>query len=280
MVKQFTPPRTARKTIVTIMLTVLAVGIMYPFIWTIINSLKSGQDFALNTLGWPERFVWRNYRDAWIDANIGLFTWNSIVVAVPTVIMVLVLSILAAYAFAYREFRAKMILYVYVVAGFAIPFEVVIIPLFLQMRDLGLLNTYWAVILPQIAIMLPFGVLIMRSFMLNVDKAIIDAARIDGCGSLRLLVSVVIPCIIPAVTSLIIFTFMWTWNSLFLPMVMITKNQLRTIPLGLTYFSGQYGMNIPLLSAAAVMACLPVVIVYLIFQGEFIRGITAGAVKA
>lgn len=263
-----------------VLLAALAIIVMYPFLWTIINSLKSGQDFALNTLGIPVRLVWKNYRDAWVVASIGLYTLNSIIVAVPTVLSVITLSVFAAYAFAYLEFRFKMILYIYIIAGFAIPLEVVIIPLFFQMRDLRMLNTYWSVIAPQIALLLPFGVLIMRSFMLNVDKAIIDAARIDGCGSLRLLLSVVVPCIIPAITSLLIFTFMWTWNSLFLPMVMITKNQLRTVPLGLTYFQGQFGTNVTLLSAAAVMACLPVVVIYLIFQGQFIRGITAGAVKA
>ncbi len=266
--------------LVTVLLAALAIIVMYPFLWTIINSLKSGQDFALNTLGMPARLVWKNYRDAWVVASIGLYTLNSIIVAVPTVLTVIALSVLAAYSFAYLEFRFKMIFYIYIIAGFAIPLEVVIIPLFFQMRDLRMLNTYWSVIAPQIALLLPFGVLIMRSFMLNVDKAIIDAARIDGCGSLRLLLSVVVPCIIPAITSLLIFTFMWTWNSLFLPMVMITKNQLRTIPLGLTYFQGQFGTNVTLLSAAAVMACLPVVVIYLIFQGQFIRGITAGAVKA
>jgi raffinose/stachyose/melibiose transport system permease protein len=280
MVKQPGVRRSLYGALGTVVLAALAILMMYPFLWTIINSLKSGQDFALNTMGLPTRIIWKNYRDAWVVASIGLFTLNSIVIAVPTVFMVITLSVLAAYAFAYLEFRFKMTLYLYIIAGFAIPLEVVIIPLFFQMRDLRLLNTYWSVIAPQIALLLPFGVLIIRSFMLNVDKAIIDAARIDGCGSLRLLVSVVVPCIIPAITSLLIFAFMWTWNSLFLPMVMITKNQLRTIPLGLTLFQGQYGTNVTLLSAAAVMACLPVVVIYLIFQGQFIRGITAGAVKA
>ena len=263
-----------------LILGILSIVIMYPFIWTIINSLKSSLDFNMNPMGLPSKLMLSNYVDAWGVANVGLYTFNSLLVAGPTVVLVIVISLLGAFAFAFQEFKLKMILYVYVIAGFAIPIEVVVIPLFFQMRDFHLLNTYWSVIIPQSALLLPFGVLIIRSFMLNVDKAIIDAARIDGCSSFRLLVSVVIPCIAPAITSLLIFSFMWTWNSLFLPMVMITRNEIRTLPLGLTYFQGQYGTNITLLSAASVMACLPVIIVYLVFQGQFIRGITAGAVKA
>jgi len=234
----------------------------------------------MNSMGFPSRLMFSNYVDAWGVANVGLYTFNSLLVAGPTVVLVILISLLGAFVFAFQEFKLKMILYIYVISGFAIPIEVVVIPLFFQMRDYHLLNTYWSVILPQSALLLPFGVLIIRSFMLNVDRAIIDAARIDGCSSFRLLFSVVIPCIVPAISSLLIFSFMWTWNSLFLPMVMITRNEIRTLPLGLTYFQGQYGTNITLLSAASVMACLPVIIIYLIFQGQFIRGITAGAVKA
>jgi raffinose/stachyose/melibiose transport system permease protein len=265
---------------IVLILVLLAIVIMYPFIWAIINSLKSSTDFEVNPMGLPSRVMLSNYVDAWGVANVGLFTFNSLLVAGPTVVLVIAISLLGSFAFAFQNFKFKMILYIYVISGFAIPIEVVVIPLFFQMRDYHLLNTYWSVIIPQTALLLPFGVLIIRSFMLNVDRAIIDAARIDGCSSFRLLVSIVIPCIVPAITSLLIFSFMWTWNSLFLPMVMITRNEIRTLPLGLTYFQGQYGTNITLLSAASVMACLPVIIIYLIFQGQFIRGITAGAVKA
>jgi len=266
--------------LIVLVLALLSVIIMYPFIWTLINSLKSSIDFEMNPMGFPSRLMFSNYVDAWGVANVGLYTFNSLLVAGPTVVLVILISLLGAFVFAFQEFKLKMILYIYVISGFAIPIEVVVIPLFFQMREYHLLNTYWSVILPQSALLLPFGVLIIRSFMLNVDRAIIDAARIDGCSSFRLLFSVVIPCIVPAITSLLIFSFMWTWNSLFLPMVMITRNEIRTLPLGLTYFQGQYGTNITLLSAASVMACLPVIIIYLIFQGQFIRGITAGAVKA
>ena len=156
---------------------------------------------------------------------------------------------------------------------------VIIIPLFFQMRSFGLLNTYWSVILPQIAIILPFGTVLTRNFMLDVPGSLLDAGTIDGCNSWQLLWLVIVPCIRPALASLVIFSFMWTWNQLFLPMVMITDTDLRPLPVGLTYFQGQFGTNVPVLAAAAIVASLPVVIMYLLFQRHFIRGLTVGAIK-
>jgi ABC-type glycerol-3-phosphate transport system permease component len=192
---------------------------------------------------------------------------------------VLVLCILSGFAFAFYKFHGKTALYIYVVAGLSIPFYTIIIPLYFQLRTLNLLNTHWAVIIPQTAITLPFGVLLMRSFMLSIDRAFIEAAQIDGCAPMRLLSWIIVPMSTPAISSLLIFTFMWTWNNLFLPMVVITKSELRTIPLGLTFFQGEYSTEVTLLCATAVVSSLPVLLTYLLFQGQFIRGITAGGIR-
>ena len=276
------PSRTApalQLRIATTGLLVLTVLVTYPSAWALINSLKTSAELARGPLALPTTLALSNYVEAWVQGQFGLYMLNSFVIALPTVAAVLVISVLAGYAFAHLRFRGKTILYLYVVAGLAIPFVVIIIPLFFQMRSFGLLNTHWSVILPQIAIILPFGTVLTRNFMLDVPRSLLDAGTIDGCNSLQLLWHVVVPSIRPALASLVIFSFMWTWNQLFLPMVMLTDTDLRPLPVGLTYFQGQFGTNVPVLAAAAIVASLPVVLMYLLFQRQFIRGMTVGAIK-
>lgn len=269
----------ARSRLAIVALLVLSILVTYPSAWALINSLKTSAELANNPLGLPASLAFANYLEAWVQGRFGIYMLNSFIIALPTVAGVLLISVLAGYAFAHLKFRGKMVLYLYVVAGLAIPFVVIIIPLFFQMRSFGLLNTHWSVILPQIAIILPFGTVLTRNFMLDVPRSLLDAGTIDGCNSWQLLWLVIVPCIRPALASLVIFSFMWTWNQLFLPMVMITDSDLRPLPVGLTYFQGQFGTNVPVLAAAAIVASLPVVIMYLLFQRHFIRGLTVGAVK-
>lgn len=257
----------------------IAVLVFYPIFSAFINSFKTEVGLALNPIGFPDRWRFANYRDAWLVANVSGFFVNSVAIAFPTVLGVLICATLAGYAFAHLRFPGRNLLYLLFVAGLAIPLELVIISLFFQMRDMKLLNTYWSVVFPQIGLILPFGVLLMRSFILDIPKGMIDAGHIDGCSDWQALWYIVIPCIRPAMSSLIVFSFMWTWNNLFLPTVMITEGSMRTIPTGLTYFQGQYGTNVPLLAAAAIIASLPVVIMYVMFQRQFVAGITVGAMK-
>jgi ABC-type glycerol-3-phosphate transport system permease component len=268
-----------RTRIVTLLLLILTFVVTYPSIWAVMNSLKTAADRMANPAGLPRTLDFDNYVEAWVKGQFGKYMLNSVIISIPSVVAVLILSVLAGYAFAHFKFRGKDILYGYVVAGLSVPFVVIIIPLFFEMRDFGLLNTHLAVILPQVAIILPFGVVLTRNFMLDVPTELLEAGIMDGCGELRVLTAIVLPVIRPALSSLVVFSFMWTWNQLFLPMVMITQTELRPLPVGLTYFQGQYGTNIPVIAAAAIIASLPVVVMYWLFQRQFVRGLTLGAVK-
>lgn len=272
-------PATLRSSIAIVVLLILAAAVTFPSAWAVINSLKTSAELANNPLGLPSTPTFSNYAEAWVQARFGTYMLNSFIIAIPTVICVVIISTLGGYAFAHFEFVGKNVLYLYVVAGLAIPFVVIIIPLYFQMRAFGLLNTHVSVILPQIAAILPFGTVLTRNFMLEIPRSLLDAGTIDGCNSFQLLTNIVVPSIWPALTSLMVFSFMWTWNQLFLPMVMLTDSTLRPLPVGLTYFQGQYGTNIPVLAAAAIMASLPVVIMYLLLQRQFVHGLTAGGVK-
>ena len=148
-----------------------------------------------------------------------------------------------------------------------------------QMLNLKLLSTHWALILPEIATGLPFGILLLRSFIQDLPSEIMDSARVDGCNRLQLLVQIVTPLTRPALLSLLIFNFMWSWNQFLLPSFLIQQDSVRTLPAGLRFFLGRYSNDIPLLMAGATISFLPVVIVYMIFQRHFIQGIAAGALS-
>jgi raffinose/stachyose/melibiose transport system permease protein len=141
------------------------------------------------------------------------------------------------------------------------------------------LNTYWALVLPQVAKTLPFGILLLRSFMDDFPTEILDAAKIDGCSTWGLLYRVVVPISAPALTSLLVFTFMWTWNQFVLPVVLIQDDAMRTLPVGLNFFQGRFVTDTPLMMAGAIVSFLPIVLMYVFFQRQFIKGITAGAFK-
>ena len=253
--------------------------VLVPFTWVIFTSVKSQKELSHNPLGVPMDWQWGNFAEAWTRGHFDRYFLNSILVAIPTVALVLVCSTLAAYAFSLMEFRGKNVLFIIFLVGLTIPLSILIIPLFYELLSLGLLNTYWALVLPQVAKTLPFGILLLRSFMEDFPTEILDAARIDGCSTWGLLYRVVVPLSVPALTSLLVFTFMWTWNQFVLPVVLIQDDAMRTLPVGLNFFQGRFVTDIPLMMAGAIISFLPIVLMYVFFQRQFIKGITAGAFK-
>lgn len=163
--------------------------------------------------------------------------------------------------------------------GLMIPFELIMIPLFHNIKKMGLINTHWAIILPQIALWLPFSVFLLLSFMRELPQSLIDSARLDGAKEFRIMRSIVTPLLKPALISISIFNFISSWNNYMLPTIMITSDKLKTIPLGLDAFRTKFSMNVTLTCTAAVIIALPVIIFYLIFQRRLITGLTVGAVK-
>jgi raffinose/stachyose/melibiose transport system permease protein len=276
--------RSVRTKLVTdAVLAVLSLAVLFPFYLVIVTALKDPQRMLENPLGLPTgpptSWNWGVFSQAWREGHFGTYFMNSVYVVVPTVIAVLSFSMLAAYAFATMRFRGRRVLFITLVAGLTIPLEVLVTPLFYQMVDLHLINTLWAVMLPQIAILLPFGVLLLWAFIRDLPSELMDAGRMDGCGSFRLLTRVVLPLCRPVLLSLLVFTFMWTWNQFLLPLIMIQAEGARTLPLGLTFFQGQYISEFNLIMAGVTISVIPILIVYVVFQRHIIRGVSTGAVK-
>jgi len=220
-----------------------------------------------------------NFADAWDQGQFGSYLRTSVIVTTCVVLGASLLSALAGYAFGTMRFRGSSVLFYLLLIGLMVPSEAIVIPLYFQLRGVGLLDTYTALVLPQIAQSLAFGTFWMRAYFRSTSREVVEAARLDGAGHLRIFWSVLLPMGRPAVTTMMVLFFMWTWNEFLLPLVVIPGGELLTAPLGLALFQGQYTAGTSLLAAGAVLVALPVVVAFLVAQRHFIRGMVDGATK-
>lgn len=227
----------------------------------------------------PHTLAWHNFLTAWNRGHFGTYLKSSLIVTVSVVLAAAVLSTLAGYAFGTMIFPGGSALYYLFLLGFMIPEEALVVPLYFDLRGIGLTDTYWALILPQTAQSISFGTFWMRNYFRNSPRGLIEAARMDGATSFTVLLRVLVPVGRPAITTMLVITWMWTWNEFLLPLVMITSDSYRTVPLGLALFQGQHTSDLSLLAAGAVLVALPVVILFLLLQRSFIQGMLSGGIK-
>ncbi|HEX2282069.1 MAG TPA: carbohydrate ABC transporter permease [Thermomicrobiales bacterium] len=244
-----------------------------------LSAFKSAEEIAQNVFGLPQTWTLANFANAWSQARFDAYFRSSAIVAVPVVIVSCFLSILTGYAFGQLRFLGSAVLFGLFLIGIMVPGEAVIIPIYYNLREMGLIDTYWAMILPDIAFSVSFGTLWMRGFFSSVPRELIDAATVDGSNSWQTLWRILVPNAVPAILTMGILFFIWTWNDFLLPLVVVSRDDLRTLPLGLTFFQGRYSSDLPLLAAGATMVALPTIVVYVLMQRHFIRGLTSGAVK-
>ncbi|SCE67418.1 carbohydrate ABC transporter membrane protein 2, CUT1 family [Micromonospora coriariae] len=220
-----------------------------------------------------------NFGTAWQQGRFGHSMLTSIGVSAFVVTCATLLSVMSGYAFGTMTFPGRNVLFYLFLVGIMVPAEATVVPLYFDLRTLGLTNTFWAIALPQVAQSVAFGTFWMRTYFRASPVAMAEAARLDGAGSWTTLWRILLPIGRPAVTTLVVLTFMWTWNEFLIPLVMATSDELRTAPLGLAFFQGQYTSGFTLLAAGAVIVAAPVVVLYLFLQRRFIQGMLEGAVR-
>ena len=228
-------------------------------------------------LGEPAGLHLSNFAEAWTVGGFGQSLGRSAIVAVIVVSLATVLSVLAGYAFATMRFPGSTLLFSLFLLGMMIPAEATVIPLFFDLRTLGLTDTYLAIAMPQVAQSIAFGTFWLRAQFRAMPIELLEAAALDGAGPVRSLTRILVPASRPAIVTLLVLTFMWTWNEFLIALVMTPGGRLRTAPLGLSNFQGQYTSETALLSAGAVIVALPTVILFLFLQRHFIRGMLEGA---
>jgi ABC-type glycerol-3-phosphate transport system permease component len=259
-------------------LTLMAVAVLLPFVSVALAAVHpSGAQIA--GLSLPSTWSWSNFVAAWQDANFDQLVGSSFVIAIGVVPLALVLATLAAYSLATLNPFGGRTISVAFVLGLTLPIELVVVALYFDLNQVGLTNSYLGVILAETALFMPFGVYWMQTHFAALPTELLDAARVDGARSLMILTRVLLPISWPALTTLGVLYFMWSWNQFLLVIVLMQDPSLRTAPSGLGFFVGQYSTNVPLLSAASLIVIGPIVVLYLIFQRHFVSGLTQGAVK-
>ena len=220
-----------------------------------------------------------NFAAAWEIGRFGQYLVTSVLVAAIVVVVSVTASILAGYALGTMRFPGRSTVFWLILLGIMVPTEAFVVPLYFDLRQLGLTNTVWGVALPQIAMSIAFGSYWMRTYFRSSSISLIEAARLDGAGSWRILWQILVPVGRPAILTLVLLVFMWTWNEFLIPLVMSPNATIRTAPLGLAFFQGQYTQGTALLAAGAVLVAAPVVLLYVLLQRHFIAGMLEGSVR-
>ncbi len=266
--------------LVYVVLSVVGVIFIMPFAWMVANSFKDIRGIYT----YPPTFipeVWRfeNYTEAWTLTHFDLGFLNSAIVAAAVVLGQLFTASLAGYAFARLRFPGRDKIFLLYISLMMVPFTVLLIPLYVQMRAFGWVSTLQAVIIPFL--FTPWGTFMMRQFMVTIPRELEDAARIDGCGFFRTYWLIILPLTKPALATLAIFTFVNTWNSFQWPLIVLGKPKVKTLPLLLASFQNQSGMRTPwhLIMAAATFIVIPVLIAFVVGQKYYVRGIVTSGIK-
>ena len=243
----------------------------------LVNSFRSNDQIYSNALGFPEQINFDNFVRAWQVGNIGTYFFNTLFVSVVAVALILVISAMAAYVLA-KVWNSK-VLYLLFSLGLMIPAHTIIVPLFSIFNKVGLTNNFLSIILSYLAMELSLSIFILKGFMVALPKELDEAATIDGCSRTGAFFRVILPISLPGLATVGILAFLFCWNEFLIPLVLITKSEMKMLSQGIQDLNGQYVSELGVMFAGVVMMALPVVVVYLIFQEQVIRGMVAGAVK-
>lgn len=269
----------AVQVLIQVVLLAYAATVVVPLGLMLLNAVKSVRQIFASPYGWPDPAVWSNFSRAWVQAQFAVYLRNSLLISLVTVLCVLLSASMAAYVLARFRFRGNGLLLGLFLVGLMLPIRLAVIPLFLLVRQLGLLNSHLGLILVYTASGMPFAVFLLTTFMRGVPKELEEAAVVEGAGWFSVYWRIILPLVRPALATVAIFNFMATWNDFFFPMIFLKKKALMTVPVGISTFFGEYGNQWDLLFAGLSLTILPVIGVFLLMSRQFIAGLTAGALK-
>jgi len=271
-----TLPRWVGQAIVMIVLLIGGFVMIAPFVWMISTSLKPAKEVFLGNF-FPLAPTWENYFAVLNKVPFARWYLNSLIVAGAVTLSVAFFDSLVGFVLAKYNFRGKNVIFVFILSTLMVPTEMLIIPWFILSNSLNWVDTYWGIMFP--GVITAFGVFLMKQFMEGVPSELLDAARIDGVSEFGLFWRIAMPLVKPAIAALCIFTFLGNWNAFLWPVIITEKMPMRTVPVGLAFFSGEAGSAWELIMAGASMATIPVLIVFLFFQRQIIKGIALTGLK-
>lgn len=261
-----------------LVLEILLFVVLYPFLWMVVTSFKAEADIvAFPPKLFSGHFGLQSYIDIWKRIPFMDYYKNTIIFATSVTCVSLLFDTMAGYAFARMKFPGKNIMFLLVMGTMMIPFQVIMIPLFVEIFKLNLTNTYLGLLLPRATN--AFGIFMMRSFFISLPKGLEDAGRIDGAGEFRIFAKIMVPLCKPAIVSLFIFHFMYQWNDLLYPLILTTDESMKTLPAGLATFMGTHVVEYGVIMAGACLSLLPILLAYLFAQKQFVQGIAMTGMK-
>lgn len=261
-----------------VLLIILALGTLLPVLWVVLSSFKPQSElFRVPLTFFPQKWTVQNYVSSLQAGNFPVYFSNTVFVAVVSTFITVMVNLMAGYALAKYIFKGRNLIFTIMIATLMIPLQVIMIPIFLQLKNLGMLNSLWGIIIPPAAT--PTGVFLARQYLVNLPDSLIEAARIDGAKEHTIFFRLILPMSKPIVATIAIFSFMWRWNDYLWPLIVITDNKKQTVQQALANFVGQLQINWSDLLAMTTIAIIPVIIVFLAFQRFFFSGIAAGSVK-
>lgn len=273
-------PRSAGKIIVQAFLIVIAITQIYPLVWLAFFSLKDNSEiFSGDVLGLPKKFLWSNYAKAFTEGHVLTYFFNSVFVTAVTILLVVVLASMTGYAITRMNWKWNNLTMMLILLGMMVPIHAALLPLFMVLKNLKMLNTYWALIIPYVAFAIPMAVFILASFFKGIPREMEESAVIDGCGIYRTFLFIVFPLVRPAVATVSIFTFLSSWNELMFAVTFINETSFQTLTVGMMSMVGTYITQWGIIGAGLMITTIPTIIIYLLLSKQVQNSMIAGAVK-
>ncbi len=268
-----------KNTAIQALLALNAVVMLYPLLVMLLSAFKTNAELFASPFALPESFALTNMARVWGETNFVHYLGNSVVVTASSVLGILVVGTMAAYALARYPFRLSAVVFLFFLSGLMVPLKLAVIPLFIQLDTLGLIDTRAGLVLVYVAMGLPSAIFILTGFLRSLPGELEEAARMEGASELRIMLRIMLPLARPALVIAAIQNAVPIWNDFFFPLVFITSEKIKTLPQGLTVFMGEYNTDWGVLFAGLSLSALPIIIVYVVLSKHFISGMTQGAVK-
>lgn len=261
-----------------LVLSVAAFLFLLPFIWMLSTALKSPSEVTAKDIQlFPDKLNWSNFSDALDAAPFAGYVGNSLIVSIMAVILTVFINCLAGYAFAKYRFKGRNFLFMLVLSTLIIPVQITMVPNFYILKYLDWINSYAGLIVPRAAE--AFGLFLARQYIMNIPDSLIESARMDGAGEFTIFRKIILPNVKPLIAVLVIFTFMWRWNELAWPLIAVSEQSMYTVQLGLAMVKGEHFIDWPQLMSLTLLSIIPILIVFLIFQRYFIKGMVNSGMK-
>ena len=265
--------------IILAVMVLMALSTLYPIFFMILNSLKTKVEYMKDPFGMPDSFFIQNFTLLFKQYGVLRAIYNSFFTTIVSIVITGFFGALASFALAKLRFRFKEAIFLFITAFMMVPVAVLMIPIYVQFSQMGLINNYWSIIIFWSVIDLPYGIYMLTGTLKSIPNDCIESVKIDGGNLFRVFVSIVLPIGRPIIVTMVIIYFMWNWNDLLMPMILLQTEASTTLTVAVATIVGKYFSNLPLLLSGLLVNAVPTVMIYLIFQKYIIKGITAGAIK-